>query len=315
MAEHLFDSASRAFGAIICKIKKCGGVTLSVYKLLVESCVFSIIDYGSEVIGFHSHKTTEKLQLRILRTFLGLKKSVPTAGVKSEMRWMEPRSRAHVRMVRQFLRVRALPDTRITKRIYRSDLQHSQFSTIDCWSTDINSILTQNGLGHYINNHCNPKDIVRTLSSSLLSNDLKLYYESCLSFPKLRTYVNIVDFSKENVYLCKPLTLSQKSMLAKFPIGALPVRLETDRFYNIPVSQRICTNCERKEVESEIHMVLYCSRHCVLRQELYRKVGQPPDNLSDFEIIKVLVSDPNIVKIFAKYITECYDNRKEFVLC
>ena len=91
MSNEMFDSASRALGAIICKMKKCGGFPLNTYKLLVESCVFSITDYGMEIIGSVFHPAAHKIHLRALRAFLGVKKTAPTHGVKAEMRWMEPR--------------------------------------------------------------------------------------------------------------------------------------------------------------------------------------------------------------------------------
>ena len=88
MALQLHDSASRALGSIICKMKKCGGFPLNTYKLLIESCVYSISDYCTEVYGFHPLPAIEKIHLRVLRAFL---------SIKSEFGWLEPKSRAHIR--------------------------------------------------------------------------------------------------------------------------------------------------------------------------------------------------------------------------
>ncbi len=171
MSSQMQDSASRALGAIICEMKKCGGFPVNTFKLLVESCVFSITDYCMEVFGYDSHAAANAIHLRALRAFLGVKKTAPSHGVKAEMRWLEPRSRAHVRMIRFFLHVRSLPDSRLTKQVFLQDQHTLQFCTVDCWSTEVYNILNNNGLGHYITNMGNTRDILKTLSDNLLKND------------------------------------------------------------------------------------------------------------------------------------------------
>ena len=105
MSSELQDSANRALGSIICQMKKCGGFPLSTFQMLIESCVYSIIDYGMEIYGFNPHPSANSVQLRALRSFLGVKKTTPTAGIKAEMRMLEPRSRAQIRIVSFFLRI------------------------------------------------------------------------------------------------------------------------------------------------------------------------------------------------------------------
>ena len=171
-------------------------------------------------------------------------------------------------MVGHFLRIRRLPDSRLTKLILFSDINTSQFGTVNCWSTEIYSILNSNGLGHYFTNMGDDKYIIQSLTDSLLKSDIESYQNSCLKSPKLRTYINLVDFNQENVYLYKPLSLTQKSNLAKFRLGTLPLRIETDRYCRpvIPGKERICNQCTintfegEKPVESEIHFTLHCKK-------------------------------------------------------
>ena len=59
--EELTGAAGRALGGIITKMIKNGGFPLKVYKILYESCVCSISDYGSEILGFHQYDSIEKL--------------------------------------------------------------------------------------------------------------------------------------------------------------------------------------------------------------------------------------------------------------
>ena len=68
----LCESAGRALSGIITKMIKNGGFPLNVYKILYESCVCSITDYGAEVLGFHEYNSREKIHNRAVRSFLGL---------------------------------------------------------------------------------------------------------------------------------------------------------------------------------------------------------------------------------------------------
>ena len=46
---------------------------LKVYKILYESCVCSVSDYGAEIFGFQKYKSIEQIHSRAARAFLGVK--------------------------------------------------------------------------------------------------------------------------------------------------------------------------------------------------------------------------------------------------
>ena len=214
-------------------------------------------------------------------------------------------------MIRYFLRLQSMPDSRLTKRIFLYDLSTSKLGTDDFWSTEVQNILIKNYLGHQFYNPGHEESVINSLTNSLLSSDRAEFTNGCLNYPKLRTYVKIADFSQNNSYLFKPLSLKQKSFLAKFKLGTLPLRLETDRYIRPPVpeKERICCHSLRNEIENEIHFALYCTKHQSLRETLFLKIGKPPDEMSDFDKLRIMLSDPNIVKIFSQFIIDCYDNR------
>ena len=116
--------------------------------MIVESCVFSITDYGAEVIGYNQHSATEAIYIRTLRSYLGLNKYTPSQGLKAEFQWLSSRSRCQIRMVRQFLRIRNLPNSRITKKVFNYDLNFSNMGNENCLSTEVNKMLNINCLGH-----------------------------------------------------------------------------------------------------------------------------------------------------------------------
>ena len=79
-----------------------------------------------------------------------------------------------------------------------------------------------------------------------------------LSKPKLRTYgLFKTQFGKES-YITYNLSRKQRSMVAQIRFGILPLQIETDRFRNIALQQRICRLCNLGLVESEIHFLFVC---------------------------------------------------------
>ena len=122
-------------------------------------------------------------------------------GIEAEFGWLEPKSRAHIKMVRYYLRLQNMDNKRLTKKIFLSDMSRSKFGSVDCWSTEVSKILDSNGLVHYLHLPGNKEDIISSLTNSLLSNDKLIYTNSCLNYPKLRTCIKINDFFENNYYL------------------------------------------------------------------------------------------------------------------
>ena len=73
------------------KMIKNEGFPFSVYALLYRSCVISVSDYSSAVVGYSEYSSSEKLQLRAIRAFLGVPKNARNAGVLTEVGWLLPK--------------------------------------------------------------------------------------------------------------------------------------------------------------------------------------------------------------------------------
>ncbi len=56
-----------------------------------------------------------------------------------------------------------------------------------------------------------------------------------------------------------------RAALSQFRCGVLPLKVETVRFQDIPVEDRVCTMCEENVIETESHVLLYCSKYNQLR--------------------------------------------------
>ena len=80
-------------------------------------------------------------------------------------------------------------------------------------------------------------------------------------------------------------------MYTQFRHGILPLKVETGRFQNISLHDRVCEFCKLNEVEDEIHFLCRCSLYNHLRQCLYQTalIDCPPNVHGDENIFIYLM--------------------------
>ena len=311
--EELSGAAGRALGGIITNMIKNGGFPLKVYKILYESCVCSISDYGSEIFGFHQYDSIEKLHSRAIRAFLGVPKTAPIAGIRSEINWLEPRSRTQLKMIRMYHRLVSMPNNLLTKKVFLWDLNLSESSNFSTWTKEVKEVLLRNNsMDLFTNNIFDVKTAITEIRACLVKKDQNKLENQCKKLPKLRTYNLISEFAADKSYLSKPLSFVQRKFLAKLRLGVLPIRIETGR-YERPrktEAERVCKQCRLSSPECELHFLMQCPRHSQLRATLFSKITDEEfPNMADSEKFKFLVNNPAIAKTTSQFINDAFDNR------
>ena len=312
MVEIQCQSANRALGGLVTKMIKNGGFPLKVYKKLYESCVCSVSDYGSEVLGFKEYASLEKLHSRAIRAFLGLPKLTPIPGLRAEMGWLEPRSRTQLNMVRMYHRLVKMPEHRITKRIFLWDVNLTEVRTdLSTWSKDVKDILARNSLlGTFSLNPFNLSSILSNLRESLAVKDQEKILNNCKNLSKLRTYNLLTGNPGLRNYLEMPMPFLHRKFMAKLRLGVLPLRIETGRFETPQLESdcRICRQCSLDEVEDEQLFLLRCTKHNSRRAGLIAKVNiEYFEDLDSKQKLIYLLNNQSILKCTAKFIVESFD--------
>ena len=64
-----------------------------------------------------------------------------------------------------------------------------------------------------------------------------------------------------------------RSLFTQFRHGILPLKIETGRFRNLPVEQRICELCQMDMVEDEVHFLCTCPLYVNIRYSLFKKAA------------------------------------------
>ena len=240
-------------------------------------------------------------------------KTAPTAGLRSEINWLEPRSRSQLKMIRMFHRLVTMDDNLLTKKVFVWDQKVSEISNFVTWTKEVRNILSRNNfMDLFTSNIFDLKTAINNIKSNLHNRVQQILKGQCMNKPKLRTYKLVSEFAADKSYLYKPLSFVQRKFLAKLRLGVLPLRIETGRYERPKKSEeeRKCKQCRDDVTESEIHFLLHCSRHSMLRVQLFSKVEDDSfSDLNDLDKFKFLVNNPEIAKQTAQYVIDAYDNR------
>ena len=154
----------------------------------------------------------------------------------------------------------------------------------------------------------------------MLSNQQNQIKNACSTFPKLRTFIQIKNFSQTSPCLTLPLTFPLRSVMTTTRLGCLPLRLETGRYSRprLPPEERICVVCENqnKNIECIFHLIFQCQLYQMERQLWVEKVILPSNFyiLSKEEQLSEVLSNPSNIKQTAKFIVICLDKRSKMMI-
>ena len=317
----LADSAGRALSSIITKMIKNGGFPYSIFCTLYQACVCSIADYSSEVFGYESFDSSQKIYLRAARSFLGVPKPTSIPGIISEMNLLLPQSRAQIKMARQYHRVLKMSNSRLTKKVFFWDKNLNEHNNLNTWYTEVKSIFSQNNMTEIFESGLvfDLKSVVKKLENSMLVTQQSVAKNQCESMPKLRTFVKFKDFSNTPSYVTKPLSFIQRKFLAKLRLGCLEIRIETGRYTRprLPEESRICLACPepRNKIENEYHFIFECEAYQNERRSWLEKLTIPNNfsTLLQDQQLKLVLNDHNNVKLSAQFLINIYDVRSKLV--
>ena len=105
--------------------------------------------------------------------------------------------------------------------------------------------------------------------------------------------------------------LAIETFLHVFVLVTTSSIFETGRYTHpiTPVENRICSNCNSKSVEDEIHFLMYCPKFENLRRELFSNVLNYNAAILSAEDKFVWIlsnEDPSCVRELAKFIHSCF---------
>ncbi len=102
----------------------------------------------------------------------------------------------------------------------------------------------------------------------------------------------------------------ERSLTAR--IGILPLHIETGRFRNVNVEEKVCQVCNNGDVENEFHFVSICNAYTTLRNAMYDKINDLTFyNITDIDkFVSLMKKD---WKQLSKYIETAWDYRNSIL--
>jgi hypothetical protein len=298
----LSAAGSRALGALIDRYKRNPHMGYKTYYKLYNSYVTSITDYASCIWGFKKCDAFDVLQHKAQRVFLGVNRFSPNSFLDGDCNWLSPSFRRYVAILRYYNRLKKMHDERITKQVFAWDLQFQA----NTWSKDVLSILNMTDQMHIFANDdlCD----IDTIKQYFIVDMKRKWVENVRNKPKLRLYRQIQTDMREERYLRLNLSRKERSHIAQLRAGILQLSVETGRYRNISLHERICVGPDCNDVETEIHFLFTCPLYTTLRQQYISQFIRNVDYVSALKYLCELQP-----RQLAKYIVKAMTLRQSII--
>ena len=306
MAKTVAKSAHRALGLLIAKSKKFGGFKYDTFTKLYDTLVGSVINYGAAIWGFKDYTCISYVQNRAAKYFMGVNKFTPNDAVSGDMAWNPVINKLWLCNFRQLSRFSKMERGRLNfKILYKWAYVHAQANKRN-WCFKIRRKCEMLNFVEWCDiNFTLRRSHLKIFEDAMLHMYIEEWKEriaQCNDGKKLRTYKLFKSEFHVEPYLLVNMPKCHRAAFAKFRCGVAPLAIETGRYLNLHVNQRVCFNCST-EVEDEQHVFMRCPLYSELRDALFLYVENVYNNfgqMSENDKFNFLFSNGDICSIVAK---------------
>ena len=214
-----------------------------------------------------------------------------------DMAWIPPEIRQKSAMVRYWIRLTRMPDTRLARRVFNWDHGRARRGT---WCHDIKQIFEACDLGEAYQEKSRDRWLIDKIKNELYQNDCNRRRDDMQYMSRMAIYRQLNETTTPNItgparHVSMNLKRAQRSVISKLRSVTLPLAIETGRYRQTPVPQRLCKQCDLNAVEHEQHFLFQCPRYDIIR---HNRMGELDDIDSCFR------SDTSIRNL-SLYILDC----------
>ena len=297
-------AAGRALGALCTKFKSMKEMGFQTFTKLFNTCVTTVMDYGSEVWGGKDFSKPESVQNRAMRFYLGVHRYTCNQAVQGDMGWNSCRNRWALNMIRFWNRLIRMDSNRLTRKVFDWDYSLCRNN----WSDHMKTIFLKTDFENVF--YSRMFSDVNEASIKLHNIQKSDWVIQARSKPKLRTFIQYkLEFGLEN-YVKLNLSRGERSMLAQLRCGVLPLQVETGRFNNEKLEERVCKFCSLNETEDELHFMFRCHLYTQERNDLLSNI-----NMLDFpsEILLIQYLMNTKCRKLAKFVQHAFAKRRQLI--
>ena len=266
---------------------------LDLYFKIFDTQIRPILDFGCEVWSNGvAQPAIEKVHTDFIKQTLGLKQQTPHLALYGET-GRYPLVLKHQEMtLKYWLRLLTLDKQTPLYKIYM-DLVRLDAQGHSTWCKGVKHILNSINLQYLWdvqgeltdkNDHARIIDDMRIR----LRNNYKSFWQSEVQnahkHPKLRTYALYKSDLYKEPYISEHMSIIHKKFICKYRVSSHRLGIETGRYINKPVEERLCVHCPGDHIDDEIHLLTECSFHSKEREALYQCVKQHMPDISDLQV-------------------------------
>lgn len=310
--ETLAGKGLKALNCLLYNLKRYP-LKLKVICQLFDAFVGSILNYSCEIWGFGKCKDIERIHLKFCKVLLKVKSSTCNVGVYGELGRSPLYINRYSRIIKFWCHL--LQSNNILISNLYNALVVSCASGKSNWAKSVKTLLDSYGFSYVWSNpfsvnlntfHLHFKQKVIDVFKQTWFNDVNnsrslILYKSFKQSFELEHYLSV-------------LPKKFRIILSQLRLSAHQLRIETGRYSQNRVDRalRLCTLCDRSDIEDEYHFVLICPVYIQIRQKYIRPFYYLRPSV--YKFINLMQSNQiNILRNLGKYVYESFAIRKSLI--
>ena len=234
------------------------------------------------------------------------------------MGWPPQTHRQYIEMSRLYHRMQNLDSDRMVVQVHQfcSNLKYRAL-----WITKVKSVFNKVGYTGFDETDMGGKLYVKQFSDKLKLYDQETWYQELFNDVgrsngnKMRTYRLHKDRIHTEPFLhC--VNKYERSVFSRLRTGTLPLAIETGRYNNLPLEERICEHCQI-HIEDEVHFAIDCPLYDDIRYAMLQVLETEYEDFnSRSSVVKYILLMLSInVKIITSTIVKMFYRRKLHTHC
>ena len=311
----LSGQALKAIYKLKSYLNKFTNITIKHRLDLFDKMILPILNFGSEVWGFHKETKLEKVHLNFCKQLLGVRQQTQNNFIYGELGRVSLKVHRLIAIIRYWLKIVESPENKYIKHVYLMMLNDIEILPNKVsWASNVKSLLESLGLNHaWINQSVgNSKAFLSLCKQRLTDQFVQTWQAEINDSTRADSYKLFSDFGFKS-YLNVISITKFRTDLTRLRISAHRLNIEMGRWHKpskIPRNERKCFICHT--LEDEFHFILECSLYRDQRKKFINHYYWRYPNILKF---KELMSTDNqkILKNLATYVHKCFEIRNRFM--
>ena len=320
------EKAKRAIYAARKTAREAAGNQLSpeLYFKIFDTQIRPILDFGCEVwCNGEVHYGLEKVHTDYMKQTLGVKQQTTHLTLYGDT-GRYPLVIKHQEMVLKYwFRLLSLNNDNPLRKMY-SDLVLLDAQGHNTWCRGVKHILKSVNHEHLWHSQDKLDDVRvhKTLMHGIKIGLLETYkthweneVKNTVKHPKLRTYNLYKTSHEKEPCVFENFDNMYKRCISKFRVSSHRLRIETGRYENLPIEERLCVYCTGEHIDDEIHLLTECKYHNEERKLLFECAKQNIPGFSELQdskdiFIQIMSTHIKSVLIcLGKFLYSCFKKR------